>query len=276
MLPSFLVIGAMKAGTTSLYEYLRQHPSVFMPATKELDFFVERRNWGRGLAWYEAQFANAGGATVLGEASPNYTKRHDDPDVAERIAATLPDVHLIYLVRHPIERMKSMYRQMVADGIEHRPIAEAFTADRDYLLTSMYSWQLEPYLERFPRQRLLVVTTESLRSHRGTTLERILEFLGIDSSWRPSDLDREAHRGDRLRVPRRGLQSLGRLPGYREFLNRSWRLRTVHHRLITRPAPMVDTALTPEAEAALARKLSSDVAQLYDLVDGDFDGWGLA
>ena len=275
-MPNFLIIGAMKAGTTSLYEYLRHHPEVFMPETKELDFFIERHNWSRGLAWYESQFAGAGAATAVGEASPNYTKGHDDPDVAARIADTLPDVRLIYLVRHPIERMVSMYRQTVADGVESRPIEEAFDANRDYLRTSMYAWQLEPYLERFPREHILVLTTESLRRKRTATVARVFEFLGVDPSWQPPGLHREAHRSDQLRIPRPGLHRLGELPGYRTLLNRSWRLRDLHHKLTTRPAPPVDTSLTQETEAALARTLAPDVARLYDIVDGDFDGWGLA
>ncbi|MFQ5523302.1 MAG: sulfotransferase domain-containing protein [Acidimicrobiia bacterium] len=275
-MPSFLIIGAMKTGTTSLYHYLRHHPEVFMPETKELDFFVERRNWKLGIGWYEAQFAEAGAATAVGEASPNYTKRHDDPDVAARIADTLPDVRLIYLVRHPLERMVSMYRQTVADGVEARPIEEAFAANRDYLLTSMYAWQLEPYLERFPQEHILVLTTESLRRQRAATVARVFEFLGVDPSWRPPSLDREVHRGNRLRVPRPGLRRFGELPGYRSLLNRSWRLRNLHQKITTRPAPRIDTTLTPKTEAALTRELAPDVAKLYDLVDGDFDGWGLA
>ncbi|MDQ4058746.1 MAG: sulfotransferase, partial [Actinomycetota bacterium] len=73
--PNFLIIGAMKAGTTSLYHYLRSHPEVFMPAVKELDFFVEDINWRRGLSWYRRQFASAPPeARAVGEASTNYSK----------------------------------------------------------------------------------------------------------------------------------------------------------------------------------------------------------
>ncbi|HIE21267.1 MAG TPA: sulfotransferase, partial [Acidimicrobiia bacterium] len=269
MLPNFLVIGAMKAGTTSLYEYLRHHPQVFMPETKELDFFLERSNWHRGLEWYETQFQAAGGQVAVGEASPNYSKRHDDPGVADRIAATLPGTRLIYIVRHPIARMRSMYRQLVADGIEHRPIEEAFASDPDYVLTSRYAWQLEPFLELLPRDRILVITTEALRDNRETTVARVFDFLGVDSAWSPPRIEREAQRGDQLRVPRRGLQPLGRLPGYQDLLNRSWRLRALHRRITTRAAPKVETTLSPETEASLARTFAQDVAELYQLVDGD-------
>src|SRR5207244_8421308 len=76
MLPTFLVIGAMKSGTTSLYRYLQAHPDVFMSEQKELNYFTQgaNQNWEKGLAWYQAQFEQAGKARAVGEASTNYTK----------------------------------------------------------------------------------------------------------------------------------------------------------------------------------------------------------
>ena len=74
MLPNFLVIGAAKAGTTSLYHYLRGHPQVFMSERKELNFFVENDGWVKGTSWYERQFEGAGDAVAVGEATPNNTK----------------------------------------------------------------------------------------------------------------------------------------------------------------------------------------------------------
>ena len=120
-LPSFLVIGAMKAGTTSLYHYLHAHPQVFMPSIKELDFFVAGGNWGRGLHWYQKQFAGAGpGAVAVGEASTMYTKYPSVDGVPERIAAHLPEVRLVYVVRDPIDRIRSHYRHRVAVGTGDR------------------------------------------------------------------------------------------------------------------------------------------------------------
>src|SRR5437660_1291673 len=86
-LPTFLVIGAMKAGTDALWKYLRGHPQVHMAPTKELDFFAEELNWRRGLGWYEGQFEGAGAAVAIGEASTSYSKHPTHPGVPERIAA---------------------------------------------------------------------------------------------------------------------------------------------------------------------------------------------
>ena len=92
-LPTFLVIGAMKAGTTSLYHYLRDHPQVFMPETKEVNFFNPRRNWHRGMTWYEEQFSAAPPGTVaVGEASTSYTKYPEVDGVPVGVLAELGHV----------------------------------------------------------------------------------------------------------------------------------------------------------------------------------------
>ncbi len=247
-----------------------------MADPKELDFFVGRSGWLRGRAWYEAHFDGAGSATAVGEASPNYTKRHDDAEVARRISELLPGARLIYVVRHPIERMVSMYRQVVADGLEHRPAAVAFATNSDYVKTSLYAWQLEPYLAAFPPGQLLVITSEALRGRRAATVARVFEFLGVDAAWRPPGLAEESQSSDRLRVARPGAAHLARLPGYRRLLERSWRLRAAHLRLTTRPAPAGDPDLPPHVAARLRDVFAPDVARLYPLVGGEFDGWGIA
>ena len=137
MLPTFIVVGAMKAGTTALYRYLDAHPQVFMAEPKEIDFFVDGGTWSEGRAWYEDHFAAAGDALARGESSPNYSKVHIKPGVAERMAAMIPEARIVYLVRHPVERMRSMYLHQVAEGRERRPLSEALADNRDYLRTSM-------------------------------------------------------------------------------------------------------------------------------------------
>ena len=97
MLPTVIVIGAAKCGTTSVHEYLDDHPEVAMSAEKELNFFVEEKNWPRGIAWYESQFDPD--APVRGESSPTYTAYPEYHGVPERIRSVVPDAKLIYLVR---------------------------------------------------------------------------------------------------------------------------------------------------------------------------------
>lgn len=193
-LPNFLVIGAMKAGTTSLYHYLAAHPDVFMAPVKELDFFVETANWSRGLDWYKRQFDGAGDAAVTGEASTAYSKYPVVPGVPERIATCIPGCRIIYVVRDPIDRIRSHYQHRVAIGTEQAPIEEAVIDDPIYVTCSRYSLQIERYLERFPREQLLLITSEHLRSDRLATMQRIFGFIGVDQHVIPTTLDREYYR----------------------------------------------------------------------------------
>ena len=184
MLPTFLVIGAMKCGTTSLYYYLAEHPEIGMSRRKETDFFLaEHGTWDRGRGWYERQFPGA--APVRGECSPNYTKRHLFGGVPARIAAVCPDVKLIYLVRDPVERAASHYHGSRQQGRETRsfPTAVADPDESNYILTGRYHWQLQPYLDRFGAEDLLVCSTEELEEAPRATLRAIYRFLDVDPEF---------------------------------------------------------------------------------------------
>ena len=122
MLPNLVIIGGMKCGTTSLHYYLSQHPEIYMSRDKELDFFIEEKNWHKGIEWYESQFNVQ--AKVIGETSPNYTCRHCFPGVPKRMNELLPDAKLIYLVRHPIKRIVAHYLHNYSEGLESRDLEE--------------------------------------------------------------------------------------------------------------------------------------------------------
>ena len=121
-LPTFLIIGAMRAGTTTLWGHLRSHPDVFMPEPKELSFFTKEFNWHQGRDWYSRFFEQAGNAVAVGEASVHYSDASFFPGVAKRIARVVPTVRLVYLMRDPVERTVSdYYRRSAAEG-ERRPM----------------------------------------------------------------------------------------------------------------------------------------------------------
>lgn len=273
MLPNFLIIGAMKAGTTSLYHYLYEHPEVFMASPKELDFFVASRNWHRGVGWYEAHFEGAGAAVAVGEASPNYSKAHSDSGVADRIADVLPDAKLLYIVRDPIERIRSMYAHLVDEGVERRSIDDAVAGDDDYLQTSRYALQLRPFLERFPRDRVLVMSSETLRDNRREALSRIFRFVGVDPTYEPAVLNREFNRGKDRRVPRRLVGRVEPRGAYRTLLNRSWRARAAHRRIVTRRTRTPSTILSRGSLERLRDQLVPDVAELRGILGAELDHW---
>src|SRR3954465_8128427 len=121
MLPNLLVIGATKAGTTTLWHYLDVHPEIFMAPDKELHFFDLDENWAKGVDWYAERFAGAQGQAVIGEATPGYTRYPHRPEAAKRAFATVPDAKRFYRAPAPIERIRSHYVQEVGQGRERKP-----------------------------------------------------------------------------------------------------------------------------------------------------------
>lgn len=187
----------MKAGTTSLYHYLRTHPEVFMPSIKELDFFVEEINWRRGLDWYKAQFARApDDAVALGEVSTSYTMYPQYQGVPERISQQLPNVRLIYILRDPIERIRSHYQHNLTTLPERGPIDKMVLENPVYVNCSRYALQIEQYLEHFSPSQLMIITSENLRVARLSTMRRVFEFLGVDPEFVPPNLSRDFYRTD--------------------------------------------------------------------------------
>jgi Sulfotransferase family len=277
VLPNFLVIGAAKSGTTSLYRYLRGHPEVFMAESKELKFFSSKTRWRLGPGWYARQFEAATDAVAVGEASPSYTRYPQHQGVPERVAQVIPEARLVYLVRHPIERMRSHYLHRVLQGKERAPIDQAVVTDPSYVDTSRYAMQIEQYLEWFTRSQLLVITAEALRSDRLVTLRRVYEFLDVDAGWRPPELGREYNRTGELRpqliAPRPVVLAvrLGVRLGLRPRTARRLSYRASH------AAPVSDqVAFSEPVRQRLEVSLQDDVARLRRYLGPEFDGWGIA
>ena len=270
-LPTFVVIGAMKAGTTSLYAYLRAHPEIFMPETKELDFFVAEHNWGRGLDWYASNFADAGDVRAVGEVSPNYTKRHLFDGVPDRIGELLPDVRLVYVVRDPIARMRSHYLHAVAESGLKLPIGEALLSHEYLVLCSSYAYQLEPFLDRFPRDQLLILTAEGLRDRRQRELTRLFSFLGVDPEFEPPEVERELHRTSEKRIPRAAAR---RWPALTRLADRApARIARLAQQAVSRELDPEQAALAPAVEDELWARLAPDLERLREIAGQELAGW---
>jgi hypothetical protein len=198
-LPDFLILGAQKAGTTALYAYLRRHPRITGPSWKEISFFD--RHYLRGEAWYRGNFPNLlrTRGELVGEASPSYLFH---PLAPERAAALVPSARLIALLRNPVDRALSHYHHEVALGREELSFEDALAAEEErlegeeerlraepgyfssawwnytYKGRGRYAEQLERWLERFPREQLLILPSEELLGDPEQTHARVLEFLG--------------------------------------------------------------------------------------------------
>ena len=287
-LPTFIVIGAMKSGTTSLFHYLQSHPQVFMSPLKEVDFFAEELNWSRGLDWYRRQFTGAGPGTVaLGEASTSYSKYPSYSGVPDRIAATLPDVRLIYVVRDPVDRIRSHYQHRSLIGAEREPIEIAVLKDPRYVDTSRYAYQIEQYMRVFPRESLLVVSSEGLRSDRERTIRRIYGFLGVDETHVSDTLQKEFYRTDERssyppivwwlrRTVKRYVPAGKRAKELIDHLIPSSRGAKQETGGEAGEAKEGAFTITDDLRAELVERLRDDVGSLRAYMPEGFDGWGIA
>jgi hypothetical protein len=199
MLPNLLVIGAMKAGTTSLHFYLSLHPEIFMSEDKEPTFFTVEKNWHRGAEWYSSLFPEA--APIRGESSPDYTKFPMISGVARRVHSVVPDARLVYLAREPIERIISHYIDAYSFGRVHQPIERELAEfeNHHFVNCSRYHMQLEQYLEFFDTDRILVVTSEELSNERTATMSSVFEFLGVDPSFSSPEFEQVLYTADEKR-----------------------------------------------------------------------------
>jgi Sulfotransferase domain len=282
-LPDFLVIGAQKSGTTSLYEYLRSHPQVFMPDIKELDFFTPGINWERGFGWYQRLFADADeGISAIGEASTSYTKYPRYSGSAELISRYLPDARLIYVLRDPIDRLRSHYVHNVAFGTETAPLAKAVERNPDYINFSKYAMQLEQYLSHFGTEQILVITSEALRSRRVETLTGVFGFLGVRDDWKSDVLEQEFFTSDRRLAYPAWVGNTRRWFKKRVFSTVKLP-RLIPDRvkqLLGKPAQSVydsaDAAIPASLREQLEEEFAADIQRLRTLLGREFEGWNIA
>jgi hypothetical protein len=205
--PDFVIIGAQKAGTTSLYNCLKQHPSVLPASKKEIHYFS--RFYHKGLPWYLEHFPLREDTLLSGEASPFYLLH---PQSARRIADTYPEIKIILILRDPVERAISHYHQQYRRGHEPLPMLEAFQSESDriretwkkllknqkvsaikvqkfsYLKRGEYLEQLQRYESCFAREQIHLMESRTFFFHPRHALSRLFHFLGIDPNFMPADL----------------------------------------------------------------------------------------
>ena len=216
-LPDFLGIGTQKGGTTYLHGLLQQHPQVFLAHPKELHYFSLHHQLG--LDWYGRHFEAAAPDQRCGEVTPYYLFH---PLAAERIAATLPDVKLIVLLRDPVERALSQYFHSKRLGLETLELEAAFAAEaqrladadaalkrgeshrshqqHSYLSRSRYEHQLFRFEKLFLSTQLLVLRSEDLFDQPRRTWDQVLDFLELDTAPLPKTISRYAGGGESAAV----------------------------------------------------------------------------
>jgi hypothetical protein len=182
VLPTFLGIGAQRAGTTWAFECLAEHPDIYVPQEKELHFFYV--NYGRGLTWYKSQFADAGDKQARGEISPDYMYHEA---ALRNISRDLPDIKLFVILRNPIERAYSQYllhRHRFAD----KPFDAVCEPGTELFDRGLYHHHLSRVFSIFPREQVKVLIYDDLAAHPAEFLSELYSFLGVDAAFRPSSL----------------------------------------------------------------------------------------
>jgi len=205
-LPDFVIIGAMKCGTSSLHAQLAAQDGFLMSEPKEPNFFSDDDVFARGLDWYRSLFR--GGEGVLkGESSTHYTKRPTYPACFERLSAALPEARFIYVMRDPLDRLVSHYIHEWTMGNVKGALTEEIETRRELIDYGRYAYQLEPYLDHYGKERILPVFFERMKADPQGELSRIGAFLGAERplAWR-DDISPQNVSKDRLRkIPMSGL-----------------------------------------------------------------------
>jgi hypothetical protein len=219
--PDFIIIGAMKCATTTLHDQLAAQPGIFMSTPKEPNFFSDESEWKRGLDWYWGLFAGATQGDLCGESSTHYTKLPTHPRAIDRIAEHVPDAKFIYVMRHPVDRLVSHYvhewTQRVIDG----PIGSAVDLHPELVQYGQYAMQLQPWLERFGRERVLPVFFDRLRAHPQDELERVCRFIGYTKAPKWHDVPPGNVSAERMRKSK-----------WRDLLVEAPVLSTIRRRLV--------------------------------------------
>jgi len=283
-LPNFLIIGAQKAGTTSLYEYLRQHPQVYMSPVKEPHFFTYEgetppsaeivTEWSHYLALFSKARE---GHVAIGEASPSYLHAEHAPG---RIARYLPRARLIAILRNPVERAFSNWIHNVEHGREQLSFPEALAQEEERMRQGAgyafyYKWKgfyfrhLSRYLALFPRDQLRVYLFDDLRANPSFVMRDLFEFLEVYP-----DVSIRFERHNVSGVPRgmagRLFSRIRKLQAAQQI---GKRLMPEAIRRRARSQLLVKPALQEEVRAYLIEVYREDVLRLQDLLRRDLSAW---
>lgn len=284
--PNFFIVGAAKAGTTSLHAYLSQHPEVFMSKLKEPNYFssfMVRPEFDnfipviRDSIAYQDLFLGSESYKAVGEASPSYLS---DVDAAVRIRSAIPNAKIIISLRNPVQRAYSHYLMDYHEGRESRPFPQALEADQarsekgwgvsfQYVELGLYADQVERYLNAFGRDKVLVILFEDLIRETAIVMQEVARFLDVDPTGYPESTFNRVHNpfeASRGRFAR----SILRFRPIRVWSKRwiSQKLRTaVRNRFLFTKGQRPN--LDKMAQQSLAERFAPDLQRLERLLERD-------
>ena len=292
-LPNFLIVGAAKAGTTTLYRHLLQHPEIYMPEKLKETFFlsaispatfsgdaaVYANDAITSLEDYQDVFRNSGNAIAIGEACVAYLYFHRQ--TIPRIKSVLgTDCKIIISLRNPVDRAFSNYLHHYRDGFEHKSFEEALSLEEtrsrnnwwwgfQYRRVGLYAAQVSAYLEAFGSSNVKIVLSEDLWNDPDSVLRDIFRFLGVDTRFHPDTSLRFNVSG----IPKKSAFNylLGRKSYLRTsarlFVPRHLRRRIIRSRLFTRlkNRHLEKPMLNPRTRSLLLDYYTTDIRKLESL-----------
>lgn len=290
--PTFIVIGAVKCGTTSLHYYLGSHPEISMSKVKETNYFLGecREFQGRIIdVWSDYTATMDGRFPARGESSPAYSMYPRFEGVPKRISEAIPDVRLIYLVRDPVERIVSQYLMRAASSQQSIRVPdpgigfEAVVGDlhdrfNPFACPGYYMTQIRQYLEYFPAGNLLVVDSNELQTDRRATLQKIFRFLEVDDSFWDDSMTGKMNVGSEKRRVRKPYEALVNHPYASWVRNRvpakTWKtlVGPVRKRIsspVERPVP------GPAFRLKVEEAFGEEIAELREFSGQDFSSWSI-
>ncbi|MFW6046856.1 MAG: sulfotransferase family protein [Candidatus Woesearchaeota archaeon] len=289
--PNFLIIGASKAATTSLWYILKQHPEIYMPEKKELNFFVKQNITDEEIQEYNEYFHAANKShKAFGEASPVYSETHIAPWVPKNIHDYNPDMKLVYVVRHPYTRIESAFKQTLHTGHWKRNVyKERFGLDvskmpveldkaiKTYpplIGASRYWFHLSNYLKYFDKEQIHVLYYEDFKLNAKNEITRILEFLGLKDVTEEIDLSpKNVDRGRKMDNPTfQRFKNMLIYPVVKNIIPQRMK-DTLAKRYAKRDVPKAK--LNDNQKSIIKKELQDDIAQLHKFCGKPLDFWKL-
>lgn len=280
-LPNFIIIGAGKCGTTSLHNYLNQHPDIYLCPQKETYFFVpdhirsKFQPWGAitNLEDYTNLFRDASQDNIIGEISTTYY-RH--AETAKKIYQIIPQVKIIAILRDPANRAFSDYQMHFRKGNEKEDFASIISPENRYIKPGFYYSELIPYFEVFPKEQIKILLFTDLVKNPTSFIKDLFEFIEVDSQFSP-DTSKKSRAGglpknntlnNLLTKPNPVRKSLASILGLFMPLSVRQKIRSSLVKQNIQPAK-----LSPEARQQLIKIYRDDILQLQELLDRDLSSW---
>ena len=284
-LPNFIMIGVAKAGTTSFFHYLDQHPQIYMCPIKATNFFgyEDARNWKwmeegdppllrnfpvRTVEEYEASFAGASTEIAIGEVSPQYFRC---PTAAQRIHESIPNVKLIVSLRNPADRAFSGFLMRTRRGDAVKGFYEELSPQSSHVKEGFYYRRLKRYLDIFSKDQIKIYLFEEFRKEPARIVANLYEFLGVATNFVPDTSTRHNPAG----IPK--IRLLNQLFFHPTLINIAKSVIPENIQGMAKRVQQQNLKAAPKLPAELRAELLNhyreDILKLQELVDHDLSVW---